>query len=386
MVRLVIMVAAISAVMAGAAERAQACSCLPATIESSYNTSSDVIRARVLSKVVSGTTTRYITQVQRTFKGCLTANQRVVLRTATSSATCGVSLSVGSEYLINGDAAGSYLGMPQVSVVLCDYNRPFASLTPHDLTFLNGRTVCCGSRCTCADGSQPVNCFVDPCQVAPECPEGECVANYCGGCNAEFYDARGNAVCEACQSDKECASGEYCATDGACKTDGLCELEVDCSLPGNSYPHIACVGHGVCDRASGSCGFQCENPLCVDLAGYDFGPCDAVLGVVVVNGRCVEVSGCSADPFQVFGSVAECERACGLTKAECASDADCMVTGCSGQVCAPRPVITTCEWRPEYACYRDRAITSCGCEAGLCAWDRTPALEACLGGSSSVSR
>lgn len=54
----------------------------------------------------------------------------------------------------------------------------------------------------------------------------------------------------------------------------------------------------------------------------------------------------------------------------------CIKTGCSGQVCADSEVITTCEWRPEYACYR-RAR----CERqsdGKCGFTRTPALSECL--------
>lgn len=55
----------------------------------------------------------------------------------------------------------------------------------------------------------------------------------------------------------------------------------------------------------------------------------------------------------------------------------CYVGGCSGQVCSDREgVISTCEFRPEYACYRDAT-----CEAqgdGECGWTETAALSACL--------
>jgi hypothetical protein len=56
--------------------------------------------------------------------------------------------------------------------------------------------------------------------------------------------------------------------------------------------------------------------------------------------------------------------------------ASCRVTGCSGQLCADRDVATTCEWQPEYACYRDAH-----CEQqsdGQCDWTPTEELEACL--------
>lgn len=55
---------------------------------------------------------------------------------------------------------------------------------------------------------------------------------------------------------------------------------------------------------------------------------------------------------------------------------NCIVTGCSGQVCADEDVITTCEFLPEYMCYRDAR-----CERqsdGECGWTETPELLGCL--------
>lgn len=54
----------------------------------------------------------------------------------------------------------------------------------------------------------------------------------------------------------------------------------------------------------------------------------------------------------------------------------CFKTGCSSQVCADRDVVTTCEFRPEYACYQ-KAI----CERqrnGECGFTQTSELQACL--------
>ena len=52
----------------------------------------------------------------------------------------------------------------------------------------------------CADGTDPVACFVNPCDVnaCPAYPDAECVADYCGGCNARFYDEDGTEVTEDC--------------------------------------------------------------------------------------------------------------------------------------------------------------------------------------------
>jgi eight-cysteine-cluster-containing protein len=54
----------------------------------------------------------------------------------------------------------------------------------------------------------------------------------------------------------------------------------------------------------------------------------------------------------------------------------CMKTGCSGQVCADKEVITTCEYRTEYECYKKAA---CERQAnGECGFTQTAELTACL--------
>lgn len=52
---------------------------------------------------------------------------------------------------------------------------------------------------------------------------------------------------------------------------------------------------------------------------------------------------------------------------ECATDADCARTGCSGEVCVAAAnageVMTTCEVLPCFA-----ALDACGCHEGVCSW------------------
>lgn len=55
----------------------------------------------------------------------------------------------------------------------------------------------------------------------------------------------------------------------------------------------------------------------------------------------------------------------------------CVVSGCSSQICADQPMFSTCEFRPEYACYQS---ATCEPQAdGTCGWTATPELQACLG-------
>lgn len=60
-----------------------------------------------------------------------------------------------------------------------------------------------------------------------------------------------------------------------------------------------------------------------------------------------------------------------------AAPSRCFVGGCSSQVCSDRAnVVTTCDYRPQYACYR-----TAKCERqtnGQCGWTMTTALQQCL--------
>ena len=58
---------------------------------------------------------------------------------------------------------------------------------------------------------------------------------------------------------------------------------------------------------------------------------------------------------------------------------DCFVGGCSGQLCSDHEgAISTCEWRPEYACYQDADATCERQPSGQCGWTPTAELNSCL--------
>lgn len=61
-----------------------------------------------------------------------------------------------------------------------------------------------------------------------------------------------------------------------------------------------------------------------------------------------------------------------------AAAADCAPTGCSGSICAKNgaDIVTTCEMKPEYACY---ANAECKVQpSGECGWTMDAALQSCL--------
>ena len=73
------------------------------------------------------------------------------------------------------------------------------------------------------------------------------------------------------------------------------------------------------------------------------------------------------------------------TEAECKTDNDCVTGGCSGTLCQSKdaePLMTTCEWREEYACYKQ---TSCSCINEKCQWKETQEFKTCLESKSSLS-
>ncbi|HTK60041.1 MAG TPA: hypothetical protein VL283_02445 [Candidatus Baltobacteraceae bacterium] len=70
-------------------------------------------------------------------------------------------------------------------------------------------------------------------------------------------------------------------------------------------------------------------------------------------------------------------------KPEGATADGCRRTGCSGQLCADQDMVSTCEYRPEYACYKDAA---CERQAdGKCGWTPSAALTACLGAAAGTN-
>ncbi len=399
-----ICVAAVTALAALLWQPAQAlaCSCAPPPdITTQWGAMPDaVVAARVTSEFTIGAKKIYVAKVRQAFKGCAVKGDRLYIVTRTSSAACGATLAVGATYLLGDDVQPLSSGRWLMNLSACDLQVKWGQLSKAERVFLNGRQVCCDGSCGCADGSPPVQCFVDPCEVAT-CDQGACQANYCGGCNAEFYDKAGNGVClpcasnadcggaeicvdgqcqagcaadsdcpadqwcrqtmdgpkecvpfqqegewcggftpiwaqnkcapglictdfppfvadapgicrKECKDNKDCDEGQYCAVDGVCRDDGACWIDADCDAEGNSWPHILCLGYSYCG-SEGLCGWQCGAepvPTCEDLAGVDFGMCLAVLGIGVVDGQCTWISGCDAGGITLFDTVEDCETEC----------------------------------------------------------------------------
>ncbi|XP_063675363.1 kielin/chordin-like protein isoform X1 [Bolinopsis microptera] len=101
-----------------------------------------------------------------------------------------------------------------------------------------------------------VNCFENPCKVqsCPNYPRARCRANYCGGCNADFYDSSGARIsdcegeCKAPKKYTECGSAcpQTCFSDPSLPCIAVC-------VPGCSCPSSApvlyrgkCIARDMC--------------------------------------------------------------------------------------------------------------------------------------------
>lgn len=305
-------------------QRAQACDCVEANLQQHYAKSDLVFIGQSLLSFDFGSKRLFLTTVEETFKGCAPKRRMMWLDTERSTAACGAEFAFGQRTLIHANRAKSLFFFGHQTSA-CSGNRLVSQLSPKELAFLNSREVCCGEKCGCADGSEPVQCLVDPCTVTDPC-QGEgavtCKPNYCGGCNAEYFNAKDEPVClgneepsPACLGDQDCNEDQYCGVGGECLDDGACRANVDCNLPANQWESFKdCDGVGVCE--SGRCDLACGDTRCVDHEGYDFGECQTPLGWVVQGGKCVNItSGCQTlvkAKARQFVSKQDCETSCEL--------------------------------------------------------------------------
>ncbi|MBI2445635.1 eight-cysteine-cluster domain-containing protein [Candidatus Micrarchaeota archaeon] len=92
----------------------------------------------------------------------------------------------------------------------------------------------------------------------------------------------------------------------------------------------------------------------------------AAIAVLMV--AALVLSGCTAGPSATPSPTPTASPSASIAALECQTDTDCVVSGCSGQICQAKskpPAVTTCEYRDDYVCYKPGG---CLCQAGTCAW------------------
>ena len=211
-------------------EDAFACKCIQSSVAKAYNDVDAVYAGTIVFKITIAAEVWHIVRVRGVFGGCAKKNDWVIVKTNSGSAACGVDMDEGKTYLLFGDEIPSMWTVSVHSVNSCDPNQKVSSLSASERSWLMARTVCCEKDCACVAGQPTVSCFANPCDFA-DCPSGTCQANYCGGCNAEFYSETGELVCAPCASDEDCSWNFHCLSQagggGVCVPE--CEEDADCN-------------------------------------------------------------------------------------------------------------------------------------------------------------
>ena len=70
------------------------------------------------------------------------------------------------------------------------------------------------------------------------------------------------------------------------------------------------------------------------------------------------------------------------TQNQCNKDGDCMITGCSSEICSDKPVMSPCVIIPEHSCLK---YAECKCINNECRWGFTQDYNECVSNISHVS-
>lgn len=144
---------------------------------------------------------------------------------------------------------------------------------------------------------------------------------YPNDCYATFYGGVTSFTQGECDS-----AGDNCIDENLIDIDAICfEIYAPvCGCDSVTYDNdcYAVNYGGVTSFTEGPC--QTSEPEdCVDLAGVDFGLCDMFLGVAVIDGTCAFVSGCGWEVGGIdytpyfYESIELCQTTCGTSLPEC---------------------------------------------------------------------
>lgn len=192
---------------------------------------------------------------------------------------------------------------------------------------------------TCEPDPFQISCMVDPCTttMCKAFPQASCEACYSASCPCcAIYSMNGEEV--DCDAPTDAMCNTPCTDDYMICPDGSTLYrypELGCQFPGCP----PCSQQQCCGGNAGGggisaceclmdpdtyCPYDCDTGMseklitkcaCADLTNEvnTFGDCQTPLGVAIVNGECIMVSGCSLpEGLQLYSSVEECQSACSL--------------------------------------------------------------------------
>ncbi|XP_033125960.1 neurogenic locus notch homolog protein 2-like [Anneissia japonica] len=214
---------------------------------------------------------------------------------------------------LNGGSCSEFKGFPDCSCTDGHTGR-FCEITVND---------------TCQNGTKPVSCLFDPCHVAscPAHPDARCKSNYCGGCNAEFYDDVGNRV-----DCRECSSGEKvrCVIHPCDLTTCVNTPRAYCDI---SYCHTSCEPvFLISDDELANCD-SCSEPRSCPVD-----PCEVC--TTIPDGAECRVDKCNSCAAEIYNANGNKIGVCPDTSAECLPGlpyVPCLHDPCLNVVCPGHP-------------------------------------------------
>ena len=289
----------------------EACKCFEPMLNTSLADNDIAARVAVQREIDTGDEyNRYFVASKiRAFKGC-GLDRKMVVKTSSSSAACGVNLNPNSQYLLFGSTSTEVIKgfwndrkVLVLNINSCQYQRKWRDLPQRERRELQRLSPNCKKTC------QPQEC---PVRIlgGPQCPDGETIEGPFGDC---IYYKESNSCqweyisCPTCNADADCKEEQYCA-GGQCRKDGTCRSDRDCFNPSNDYTiykkcvyYKACTDYGQCD---GICGSSCPDGL--PLVNCFKAPCEEPNGCDEEYASCQDdyCGGCNSLFFDAKGDPA----------------------------------------------------------------------------------
>ena len=83
--------------------------------------------------------------------------------------------------------------------------------------------------------------------------------------------------------------------------------------------------------------------------------------------------------FIIFLVISGCKQ---NNMIECNKNSDCIITGCSSEICSNKPVMSPCIIKPGYACLK---FADCMCINNRCQWRFNNKYNKCMNNLSDTS-